>query len=100
MQRILLTQGVAGMVFADDVTAADGKVLAPAGSLVDDALLRRLELAGVTELVVQGRPVPGAGGYDAKERASRLAHLFRAHQNDNFMTALQELLSKHFQTRA
>jgi len=100
MQRILLSQGVAGMVFADDVTSADGKVLAHAGWLVDDALLRRLELAGVTELVVQGKPVPGAGGYDAQERASRLAHLFRAYRNDNFMAALQELLFKHFQTRA
>jgi hypothetical protein len=76
-------------------------MLAPAGSPVNDALLRRLELAGVTKLVVQGKPVPGADmGYDAQARANRLEHLFRAHQNDSFMMALQELWHKHFQARA
>jgi hypothetical protein len=101
MQRILLNQAGAGMVIADEITGVDGKVLAPAGSLVDDAMLRQLEHAGVTKLVVEGKPVPGATmGYDARERADRLEHLFRAHQNDSFMTALQELLHKHFQSRA
>ena len=89
------------MVCAEEVTAADGRVLASAGSPVDEGMLHRLELAGVTELAVQGKTVPGAdSGYNARERVNRLEHLFRAHRNDSFMTALQELLYKHFQARA
>jgi len=101
MQKISLSQAVAGMVLASDVTMADGNVLASAGSPVDDAMLRRLELAGVAKLVVRGKPVPGADmGYDAHARAQRVKHLFRAHQNDTFMVALGELLFQHFKDRA
>jgi hypothetical protein len=101
MQKIPLHQAGAGMVLAVEVTAADGKMLASAGSPVNDAMLRRLEQAGVMKLVVQGKPVPGADmGYDAGARAQRVKHLFRAHQNDNFMMSLATLLHKHFQERA
>ena len=101
MQKISLSQAKAGMVLASDVLTADGKALASAGSPVDDAMLRRLDLAGVTKFVVRGKPVPGADmGYDARARAQRIQHLFRAHQNDAFMMALEELLLQHFKDRA
>jgi hypothetical protein len=101
MQKIPLSQTEVGMVLAGDVTATDGKVLGRAGSAVDDAMLRRFALAGVKKLVVQGKPVPGAGmGYDAAARAERIKHLFRAHQNDSFMMALKTTLYKHFKERS
>ena len=101
MQKIPLNQVKAGMVLACDVTAKDGRVLASADSPVDDALLRRFELAGIVKLVVQGKPVPEAGmGYNTLVRAHKLEHLFRAHQNDRFMMALKNMLLKHFMERA
>ena len=101
MQKISLSQAKVGMVLASDVLTADGKALASAGSSVDDTMLRRLDLAGITKLVVRGKPVPGADmGYDAYARAQRVQHLFRAHQNDTFMMTLGELLLQHFKDRA
>ena len=101
MQKISLSQARAGMVLASDVTTADGKVLASAGSPVDDAVLRRLDLAGISKFVIKGKPVPGADmGYDANARMQRVKHLFRAHQDDPFMAALGELLLQHFKDRA
>ena len=101
MQKILLSQAKAGMILADDVMTVNGKVLASAGSPLDDASLHRLELAGVAKLVVTGKPVPGANmGYDAHARAKRVTHLFRNHENDSFMMTLRDMLCKHFQARA
>jgi len=101
MQKISLSQAGVGMIVANDVMSVDGNVLASAGSSVDAAMLRRLELAGIAKFVVRGKPVPGADmGYDARARARRVQHLFRAHQDDSFMTALGALLLKHFQDRA
>ena len=101
MQKISLNQAGTGMVLAVDVMTPDGRVLASDGTPVDDAMLRRLALAGVTQLVVQGTPVPGAGmGYDARARTKRLDHLFRAHQGDRFMMTLKNMLSKHFKERS
>jgi len=100
MQKIPLNRVQAGMVLAHDVTTADGKVLAAADSLVDDAMLRRLELAGVMKLVVQGKPVPGADmGYNADTRLQKLDHFFRTHRDDRFMMALKSMLFKHFTER-
>ena len=100
MQKILLAQAGAGMVLGSDATTADGNVIASAGSLIDDAMLRRLDLAGCVKLVVQGKPVPGADmGYDVQARAERLAYLFRKHQDHEFMMALRNMLLKHFQER-
>jgi hypothetical protein len=101
MQKIPLNQARAGMVLAIDVLKADGRVLAPADAPVDDMMLRRLDLAGVTQIVVQGKPVPGADmGYNALARAERLEHLFRSYQNDHFMMTLKKMLLKHFKERA
>ena len=101
MQKIPLSQATAGMVLAHDITTADGNVLAPADSTLDGAILRRLDLAGVGKIVVQGKPVPGADmGYDAHARMQRLEHLFRAHQHDRFMVTLKNMLYKHFKERA
>ena len=101
MQKIPLSQAKVGMVLASDVMTADGKVLASTDSCVDDAMLRRLDLAGIVKLVVQGKPVPGADmGYDAPARAKRLEHLFRAHRDDRFMMTLRNMLFKHFKERA
>jgi len=100
MQKISLDQASAGMVLAVDVMTPDGRVLASEGTPLDDAMLRRLALAGVTKLVVQGKPVPGADmGYDARARAQRLDHLFRTHEADRFMMTLKNMLLKHFTER-
>ena len=100
MQKISLNQAGKGMVLANDVTTADGRVIASADSPVDEMLLRRLELAGVTKLVVHGKPIPGADmGYNALARMQRLEHLFRAHHNDKFMMTLKPMLLKHFKER-
>jgi len=100
MQKIPLNLVRVGMVLANDVETEGGKLLAPADSPVDDALLRRLDLAGVTKVVVQGKPVPEATmGYDALARIKRLDHLFRAHQGDRFMMTLKNMLFKHFRER-
>jgi HD-like signal output (HDOD) protein len=101
MQKIPLHQATVGMVLAYGVMSADGTILAPVDSPVDGAMLRRLELAGVTKLVVRGKPVPGADmGYDARARMERLGHLFRAHEDNRFMMAWKALLHKHFMERA
>jgi len=94
MQKTPLNHAKTGMASADGMTAADG---AP----VNDTAPAGLELAGVTELVVQDTAVPEVkAGYDARMRAERVSHLFRAYRNDNFMTALQDMLHKHFTARA
>jgi hypothetical protein len=101
MQKIPLDQARAGMVLVYGVITDDGKVLAPADSSVDNAMLRRLELAGVAKLVVQGKSVPGAGmDYDAQARANRLEHLFRAYRDDKFMMTVKAGLYKFFAERA
>ena len=101
MQKIPLNLAKTGMLLARDVTTADDKVLACADSAVDDAMLRRLDLAGVKELVVRGKSVPGANmGYDALARAQRLEYFFRAHQDDRFMMTLKNMLFRHFKERA
>ena len=101
MQKIPLSQAEAGMVLATDVTAADGNALVPADTTLDDAILRRLNLAGIGKIVVQGKPVRGADmGYDTRARLKRLDHLFRAHQHDRFMMSLKSMLHKHFKERA
>ena len=88
------------MVLAREVATSDGRVLASADSPLDEMTLRRLELAGVPKLVVQGKPVPGADmGYNALARAERLDYLFRAHQDDKFMVALKSILLNHFKER-
>ena len=100
MQKIPLNRAQEGMVLAQDVTTADGKVLAAAGLPVDDAMLRRLGLAGVVKLVVQGKPVPGADmGYNADERLKKLDHFFRAYRDDRFMMALKSMMFKHLTER-
>ena len=100
MQKIRLSQAKAGMLLASDVATADGRTLASAGSPVDDAMLRRLDLAGCVKLVVQGKPVPGADmGYNVQARMERLEYLFRAHKDHEFMMALKNMLFKHFQER-
>ena len=100
MQKIPLSRAAAGMVLAAAVTTAEGAVLAPADATLDDAILRRLDLAGVVKIVVQGKPVTGANmGYDAQKRLKRLDHLFRTHGEDKFMMTLKNLLHKHFKER-
>ena len=100
MQQIPLNRAQAGMVLAQDVTTADGKVLAAAGLSVDDAMLRRLELAGAMKLVVQGKPVPGADmGYNADALLKKLDRFFRAHRDDRFMMALKNMIFKHLTER-
>ena len=101
MQKIPLDHAKAGMVLAADATTTDGNVLAPADSTLDDLILRRLDLAGIKKIVVQGKPVRGADmGYNAEARLKRLEHLFRAHQHDKFMMTLKNVLHKHFLERA
>jgi hypothetical protein len=101
MQKIPLNQAREGMQLASDVVTHDGRVLASADSPLDEMALRRLELAGVTKVVVQGKPVPGADmGYNALARVKRLEHLFRSHQDDKFMMALKPMLLNHFKERA
>ena len=100
MQKIPLVQAKAGMRLAVDVMTADGRVLVPAGAVVDDAMLRRLDLASVAKIVVTGKQVPGADmGYDALARLRRLDYLFRAYRENRFMMTLKNMLSKHFQER-
>lgn len=97
MQKISLAQVTPGMMLAYEVTSPAGMVLADAGAEVDADMLRRLEIAGVTKLVVRGNPVPGADmGYNTAMRAKRLEHLFRRHRDDRFMNTLKNMLYKHF----
>ena len=101
MQKITLQQAFAGLVLANDVTSPEGKILAPVDSTLDSAVLRRLELAGIAKIVVQGKPVPDASmGYDAGGRATRLDFLFRKYLDDRFMLTLKNMLFKHFLLRA
>ena len=100
MQKIKLQQAFAGMVLANEILSPDGKILVNADAKLDDASLRRLDLAGVTKIVVHGKPVPDASmGYNALERAIRLDFLFRKHQDDKFMLTLKNMLFKHFMLR-
>ncbi len=101
MQKIPLAQAAPGMILGCDIVAAGGQVLALADSEVTPAVLRRLELAGIAKLVVQGKPVPGANmGYDALARSKRLELLFRRYADDKFMTTLKNMLFKHFMLQA
>jgi hypothetical protein len=96
MQKIPIDKVAPGMVLAYDVETSGGKILASADSTVDSGLLRRLQMAGVAKIMVQGKPVPGADvGYDALARLNRLERLFRRHNDDRFMTTLKNMLRKH-----
>jgi hypothetical protein len=100
MQKIFLNQACEGMVLVSDVVTHDGRVLASADAPLDEMALRRLELAGVKKIVVQGKTVPGADmGYNALARVRRLEHLFRSHEDDKFMMALKPMLLNHFRER-
>ena len=82
------------------VPGGNGTPLAEANDILDDAALRRIELAGIKEIIVYGNAVPGYDmGYNAAERLERLPYLFRRQQEDVFMVRLQQMLHKHFHER-
>ena len=100
MQKIPLEMAKADMVLAKTIISAEGSILASAGQVLSDAVLRRLNMAGITQLVVQGKPLPGYGmGYNVAARQERMEFLFRNHKDNIFMKTVCAFLCKHFQER-
>lgn len=100
MQKIPVDRLIAGMVVGDDVLSSQGVLVANAHSTVDDAMVRRLANAGVTELIIEGKDVPGYGmGYNAQDMCDKLPYLFRNCKGEPFMMSVCAILMKHFKAR-
>ncbi|MEG2171887.1 MAG: hypothetical protein RRY29_01350 [Desulfovibrionaceae bacterium] len=100
MQKIPLDSLKTGMVIGDDVINPQGILLAYANSTVDEAMVRRFFMAGVDEVIVMGKHVPGFDiGYDAQAVYDRLPQLFEKYREDPFMLSMYAILLKHFKVR-
>lgn len=100
MQKIPLDTLTVGMVIGNDVISDQGALLVNAQSVADEAMVRRLFMAGIDEVVVTGKPVPGYDmGYNVKRMCERLPQLFKYHADDPFMTSVYAILLKHFKAR-
>lgn len=100
MQKIPLDMLKVGMVVGNDVIGAQGAVLAQGKSTVDEAMVRRLFMAGIDEVVVRGKPISGYGmGYNIDYMCVRLPQLFNAYADDPFMSSMYAILLKHFKER-
>lgn len=96
MQRIPIKFASAGMGLAKPVARDDGMVLAGEGTVLTDSIIERLKNAEIPSLVVKGRPLPGlASGMDLNKVKSRMPHLFRRHQGDQLMLAMQKMLEQY-----
>lgn len=100
MQKIPLDMLKVGMVVGNDVIGGQGAVLAQGKSTVDEAMVRRLFMAGIDEVVVKGEPVPGYDmGYNVSQMCTRLPEIFKEYANDPFMKSMYAILLKHFKER-
>lgn len=100
MQKIPLDALSVGMVIGNDVISAQGSLLVNGQSVADEAMVRRLFMAGIDEVVVMGKAVAGYDmGYDAKRMCDRLPQIFKHHADDPFMTSVYAILLKHFKAR-
>lgn len=100
MQKIPFELAKPNMTLAKGIKRHDGSPLATEGEVLSEALLRRLGMAGVMHVVVQGKPVPGYGmGYNVKDRRKRVEFLFRNYKNNIFMKTVCTFLTKHFDER-
>lgn len=100
MQKIPVDRLNIGMVIGNDVLSPQGVLVVNAQSVVDEAMQRRLCNAGVTEVVVMGKDVPGYGmGYDPRYMCDQLPKLFRNCKEDPFMMSVCAILMKHFKAR-
>lgn len=100
MQKIPLDTLTAGMVIGNDIISAQGTLLVHGQSTVDEAMVRRLFMAGIDEVVVMGKSIPGYDmGYDVNRMCARLPQLFKYHADNPFMTSIYAILLKHFKAR-
>lgn len=100
MQKIPFELAKPGMVLDKGITGHEGNLLVSEGEVLNDAVLRRLGMAGVTHVVVQGKPVSGFDmGYDVAARRERVEFLFRNHKDNIFMKTVCNFLIKHFEQR-
>lgn len=100
MQKIPLDTLKVGMVIGNDVINAQGAILANARSAVDEAMIRRLFMAGIDEVIIMGKSVKGFDiGYDAQRMCDRVQQLFTPYAGDAFMSSVSAILLKHFKAR-
>jgi hypothetical protein len=100
MQRIPIKFASPGMILAKPALRSDGMILAGEGFVLSDSVLEKLKDAGLSSLVVKGRPLPNLGaGMDLAKVRERIPHLFRKYQDDPFMNAMRNLL-EHFVDKA
>jgi len=98
MQKIPLRLAQPGMFLAQPVTQEGGRVLVGAGMELTSSILDRLAAADVYSIVVEGSPV--SGFFAGQKVLARLDHLFRKHEEDQFMCALRVLLRGYFERKA
>jgi hypothetical protein len=102
MQKIPLNLAKPGYVLAKPVSRADGMVVAPQGIAITEALLDKLDMMGVDNVVVEGAPVQMDGvvsGTNYDLRLQRLDHLFRKHAADPWMVQVKAMLVDYFKRK-
>lgn len=91
------------MILAKPVVRDNGITLVGEGVELSDALVARIEQAGVGTVTVKGNPVQMdslSGSTDYDRRATRMEHLFRRHATDPFMQTLKKVLIQYFRLKA
>ena len=100
MQKLTLDMAQPGMVLARPVARPDGVQLVGEGAELTDVMLDRFDMAGVTELFVEGDDSADGGNGACARMAGRLEHLFRKQGDDRFMVILRNMLQQHLVRKA
>ena len=103
MQKSPIRLGREGMAREKPFKRDNGMVLVGEGTKLTSALISRLENMGISSIVVKGEPVDmeGVGSSTTyAKRIERLDHLFRLHENDEWMQEVKEFIRGYYQARA
>jgi|JTFO01.1.fsa_nt_gb hypothetical protein len=99
MQKIPLPLAEPDMVLEKPVTRDNGMILVGQGTVLTEALIKRLKDMEIPSLVVQGHPLEldgGGAGTSFGRRGQRLDHLFRHTGDDPFMQDVRVFLADYF----
>ena len=102
MQRIPVTEAQAGMILAKPVQRDNGMTILGKGTELSQSVIDRLTRMDIAHVVVQGHPLAqdgdqGSGSYE--HMLSRLDHLFRGHEDDEWMQEVKTFLSGFFRLK-
>lgn len=97
MKRVVVYELLPDMVLARAVTNANGLPVVAAGTLLDAAMIERLQQMGLPSVYVEGDAL-GSGGKTLAELEAELDHRFRHVAHDAIQQLILRTLRTHLRT--